>query len=90
MRRFNANAARPYRTKTGEEKNRYVILGRAVEFDDGNISIEIDTLPQGDWWNGKIMLYPQEARDENAPKKQRAPEKQSNNEVPDFADEIPF
>lgn len=57
MKRFDAVATRPYTTKEGEEKKQYINVGRAVEFDDGGIQIELTTVPVGGWWNGKISLY---------------------------------
>lgn len=57
MKRFDAVVTRPYTTKDGEEKKQYVNIGRAVEFDDGGLQIELTTVPVGAWWNGKISLY---------------------------------
>jgi hypothetical protein len=57
--RFNVTAARKYETKDGE-KTHWVNVGRAVQWDDGNISIELHAVPVGNWFDGKLMLFPQD------------------------------
>jgi hypothetical protein len=50
-RRWIVSAARDGRN--GPES---VPLGRAVEWDHSNISVELDCLPAGNWWGGVAVL----------------------------------
>lgn len=57
MKRFDCVAVRPYKTRDGQEKKQYVNIGRAVEFDDGGIKVELRSVPVGNWWDGTFNLY---------------------------------
>lgn len=54
--RFNVCAAKSYE-RNGEQKKQWVRVGRAVEWDDGNIQIELDTVPVGNWFDGRLSLF---------------------------------
>ncbi len=55
--KYDAVAARKYQGGDGTEKTQWVNVGRAVEWDDGGIEIELTSVPVGVWWNGKIKLF---------------------------------
>ena len=87
--RFDAVAARKYTTRDGQEKTQWLNIGRAVEWADGGIEVELTSVPVGNWWNGKLKLFVQK------PKEQAAPQRQAPAPTPatraDFVDdEIPF
>ena len=88
--RFNVSAPRPYTTRDGEEKKQWINVCRATQWDDGNISIELHAVPVGNWFDGKLMLFPedrdgQKKPEGRAPRQRQAP---SNDSDPD--DDLPF
>lgn len=50
-RRFSLTATRE--TRDGQET---ITLGRGVEFDGKDLSIEVHVIPTGNWWSGVAML----------------------------------
>ena len=68
--RFDLVAARKYTTRDGEEKTQWSNHGRAVEWDDGGIEIELTSLPVFPGWNGKLKLFVQKDRQAPAPHRQ--------------------
>ena len=86
--KFDAVASRKYTTRDGQEKTQWINIGRAVEWDDGGIEIELTSVPVGGWWNGKIKLFAQKDKQPAA-----APARQPVKAAPrdDFQDDaIPF
>ncbi len=84
--RFDAVAARKYTTRDGEEKTQWVNVGRAVEWDDGGLEVELNALPCFPGWNGKLKLFVQKDRQAQAPQRQAPPPARD-----DFQDDsIPF
>lgn len=73
--KFDAVAARKYTMRDGQEKTQWINIGRAVEWEDGGIEIELTSVPVGSWWNGKVKLFVQKERQQPAPAQQqrRAP-----------------
>lgn len=71
--KFDAVAARKYTTRSGEEKTSWVNVGRAVEWDDGGVEVELNALPCFPGWNGKIKLFVQKERQQQAPQRQAPP-----------------
>lgn len=57
-RRFNICAAR----QDHAGKTRWVKLGEAIEWDGASITLDLDTLPAGPWWDGKLRLFVQDSR----------------------------
>lgn len=86
--KFDAVAARKYTTRDGQEKTQWVNCGRGVEWDDGNIEIELTTVPVGAWWNGKVKLFVQKERQQAAPAPQRQAPPPANDGFEDQS--IPF
>ncbi len=69
--KFDAVVARKYTTRDGEEKTQWINIGRAVEWTDGGLEIELNSVPVGGWWNGKFKLFAQKERQQSTPKPQR-------------------
>lgn len=81
-----------YTDNTGQEKNRYVIVGAAFTREDGSMAIKMETIPVGTGWNGWLNLYlPKEKQQATAQPAQPAPAVQQTggNDEP-FNDPIPF
>lgn len=100
VQRYNVAAGRPYTTRDGQDKKQWINAGRAVQWDDGGISIELTAVPVGNWWDGKLSLFVQEEKQQGgnnsgsqrqqAPhqRQQQAPRQSGSNEFQD--DDIPF
>jgi hypothetical protein len=84
--KFDAVAAKKYTNGDGEEKTQWINVGRAVEWNDGGIEIELNAVPVGAWWNGKIKLFVQKPKNQSAP-----PSRSTSSSNDDFEDSsIPF
>ena len=46
-----------YTDANGQEKNRYVTVGRAFIRDDKSVSIKVDSMPVGPEFSGWLNLY---------------------------------
>lgn len=44
--------------QTGEEKKRYLTVGKAFTDDQGRVSLKIDAMPVSPEWSGWLSLYP--------------------------------
>ena len=77
----------------GQEKNRWHNMGAMFIHDDGSMSIKIDSMPVGGYWNGWVSLFDPEPR-QDAPQQQQAPQQggypQQQAPQPSFDDDIPF
>lgn len=65
-------------TKDGQEKNRYVNIGKAFTDDEGRISLKLETIPCSPDWNGWVSLFPVKKRDGQ------------QDRLPDDSPEVPF
>lgn len=99
VQRYNVAAGRPYTTRDGQDKKQWINAGRAVQWDDGGISIELTAVPVGNWWDGKLSLFVQEEKqhggNNGGGQRQQAPQQRQHqgrsNPVDDFdSDSIPF
>lgn len=100
VQRYNVAAGRPYTTRDGQDKKQWINAGRAVQWDDGGISIELTAVPVGNWWDGKLSLFVQEEKQQGGnsgggqrqqvpqQRQQQAPRQTGSNEFQD--DDIPF
>jgi hypothetical protein len=98
VQRFNVAAGKPYQTRDGQDKKQWINAGRAVQWDDGGISIELTAVPVGNWWDGKLSLFVQEEKQQGgnngggqrqqAPQQRQAPQQSSGGNYND--EEIPF
>lgn len=80
--RYDVCAGRPY----GDDKKHWINVGRLTEWDDGGFSIELHTVPTGNWFDGRLSVFEQKAKEGDAPQKSR-PQRQAA-EAP--SDDIPF
>ena len=46
-----------YTDSAGQEKTRYVTVGKAFLRDDNSVTLKIDSMPVGGEWNGWLSLY---------------------------------
>lgn len=83
--RFNVTAGRPYESN-GEQKKHWINVGRATQWDDGNISIELHAVPVGNWFDGKLMLFPQDENKQQESQSRQRPSRGNSSQ----SDEIPF
>lgn len=92
--RFDIVAGRKYQTSAGETKTQWLNCGDAAQWDDGGISLRINSMPVGNWFDGTLKLFEKKDDRQNsgspASKPARGPQaKQAP--VDDFEDqEIPF
>lgn len=103
VQRFNVAAGKPYQTRDGQDKKQWINAGRAVQWDDGGISIELTAVPVGNWWDGKLSLFVQEEKQQGgngggsggsrggAPQRERPQRATDNHPKDEFEDDpIPF
>lgn len=87
--RFNVSAPKPYTDREGNEKKQWINVGRATQWDDGNISIELHSIPVGNWFDGKLMLFPQDDNKQQGQRQERSrPSRGGSNGYDD--DQVPF
>ena len=46
-----------YTDSAGQEKTRYVTVGKAFMREDNSVTLKIDSMPVGGEWNGWLNLY---------------------------------
>lgn len=80
--RFNLCVGKKY-TKGTEEKTQWIKVGNMSVWDDGGISQQIDTLPTGQWWDGKISVF-EEIEKDSQPQitSQQTSQPKENNDLP--------
>lgn len=88
--RYNVAAGRPYTTRDGEEKKAWVNLGRATQWDDGGISIELHAVPVGNWFDGKISLFPEDKKEDKDTQRQRPARGLPQQSNDDFDSDVPI
>ena len=87
--RFDVCAGRKYTVK-GEEKTKWENLGRAVQWDNGDISIQLVTVPVGNWFDGMIRLFEQKPKEDHQ-QAQQAPYPQRQQPIQqEQDDDLPF
>ena len=75
-----------YTDANGQEKNRYVTVGRAFIRDDKSVSIKVDSMPVGTEFSGWLNLY-----DLDEDRQGQAPARAAPAPAPAAADEdLPF
>ena len=62
-----------YTDANGNEKNRYITVGKAFLRDDKSVTIKIDSMPVGGEWNGWLNLYDLDEERQQKPAGQAAP-----------------
>ena len=88
--RFNVSAPRPYTDRDGNEKKQWLSVGRATQWDDGNISIELHSVPVGNWFDGKLMLFPQDDNKQQGQRQERQRPARAQQSNDDFDSDVPF
>lgn len=51
-----------YTDRQGNEKKRYTNVGTLFQYDDGGLTLKLDSVPVGEGWNGFISFYDIEER----------------------------
>ena len=74
-----------YTDSNGQEKNRYVTVGKAFVRDDKSVSIKVDAMPVGPEFSGWLNLYD---LDDEQPRKAAAPSAPAMAPVTD--EDLPF
>ena len=70
--RYNVTVARKYKKSSGEDGKQWIRIGEMTEWDDGSKSMRLDTVPAGNWFDGKCYLFDaDEAKNDSPPKQQR-------------------
>lgn len=99
IKRFNVAAGKPYQSRDGQDKKQWVNAGRAVQWDDGGISIELTAVPVGNWWDGKLSLFEQQEGQQGGGQRQQPQQQAQQQRQPQQArpnndnfqdDDIPF
>jgi hypothetical protein len=57
--RYDICAGRPY----GDDKKHWINVGRLTEWDDGGLSIELHSVPTGNWFDGRLSVFEQKPRE---------------------------
>ena len=70
-----------YTDANGNEKNRYVTVGRAFLRDDKSVSIKVDSMPVGPEFSGWLNLYDLD-EDRQAPAAAPAPAAKVDDDLP--------
>ena len=71
-----------YTDASGNEKNRYITVGRAFLRDDKSVTIKIDSMPVGGEWNGWLNLYDLDEDRQQAPAAAPAPAAKVDEDLP--------
>lgn len=91
--RYDICAGRPY----GDDKKHWMQVGRLTEWDDGGLSIELHTVPTGNWFDGRLSVFEQKPREgerqqtgrqDSRPQRQAPQRRAPADDFPD--DEIPY
>lgn len=69
----------------GETKKRYAQVGTLFKYEDGNLSLKIESIPVGGEWNGFVSFFD---LDDKKPAKDHG--SGSSVRRPDLDDSIPF
>lgn len=82
-----------YTDRQGNEKKRYTTIGTLFQYDDGGLTLKLDSVPVGEGWNGFVNFYDIEERQNDVnPRRSEAaaPAAQTERFSADLDDEIPF
>lgn len=72
--RYDICAGRPY----GDDKKHWINVGRLTEWDDGGLSIELHSVPTGNWFDGRLSVFEQKPREgEQQTRQQQRPQRSS-------------
>ena len=71
-----------YTDANGNEKNRYITVGRAFIRDDKSVSIKLDSVPLGPEFSGWLNLYDLDEDRQQAPAAAPAPAAKVDDDLP--------
>ena len=71
-----------YTDANGQEKNRYITVGRAFLRDDKSVCIKLDSMPVGPDFNGWLNLYDLDEDRQQAPAAAPAPAAKVDDDLP--------
>ena len=71
-----------YTDANGNEKNRYITVGRAFLRDDKSVCIKLDSMPVGPEFNGWLNLYDLDEDRQQAPAPAPAPKAEVDSDLP--------
>lgn len=71
--RYDICAGRPY----GDDKKHWLNVGRLTEWDDGGLSIELHTVPTGNWFDGRLSVFEQKEKEQQGGGRQERPKRQA-------------
>jgi hypothetical protein len=71
-----------YTDRQGAEKKRYTTIGTLFRYDDGNVSLKLDSVPVGQGWNGFVSFYDLEERKTGSETSTREPGAELDDEIP--------
>lgn len=76
-----------YTDRNGDTKKRWVNVGTLFKYEDGGLSLKLESVPVGEGWNGFISFFDIEDKRDGASKPAAA---SSPRESYDLNDDIPF
>lgn len=83
--RYDICAGRPY----GDDKKHWLNVGRLTEWDDGGLSIELHTVPTGNWFDGRLSVFEQKEKEQQGGgNRSQRPQRSAPSEDSGF--DIPF
>lgn len=71
--RYDICAGRPY----GDDKKHWLNVGRLTEWDDGGLSIELHTVPTGNWFDGRLSVFEQKDKEQQGGGNKSRPQRQA-------------
>ena len=71
-----------YTDANGQEKNRYITVGKAFLRDDKSVCIKLDSVPVGGEFNGWLNLYDLDEDRQQAPAAAPAPAAKADDDLP--------
>lgn len=75
--RYDICAGRPY----GDDKKHWLNVGRLTEWDDGGLSIELHTVPTGNWFDGRLSVFEQKEKDQQGGGRAARPQRSQRDDV---------
>lgn len=71
-----------YTDSQGQEKNRYITIGRAFIREDKSVCIKVDSMPVGPEFSGWLNLYDLDEDRQQQPAAQAAPVANADTDLP--------
>lgn len=81
--RYDVCAGRPY----GDDKKQWINVGRMTEWDDGGFSIELNAVPVGSWFDGRLSVFEQKPKEGEQRQERSRPQRSA---ADSNSDDVPF